>query len=85
VAVARLASVKPGIPECDQFVAAVATVLACEQMPLATRVQLGNETADFWSLPTAKLSTDMIKRMSAKCGQSLAALRQQAVGAGCKP
>jgi hypothetical protein len=83
-AVARLGQVKPGIPECDNFVTVVATVLVCERMPLATRVQLGNETADFWSLPTAKLTGDMIKRMAATCAQSLSALRQQAVGAGCK-
>jgi hypothetical protein len=54
-------------------------------MPLDRRVQLGAETADFWSLPTQNLPADAQKRMAAVCGQSLAALQQQAAGAGCMP
>ena len=52
-------------------------------MPLDTRVQLGTETADFWSLPTERLSADDRNRISAACGQSLTSLQQQAVGLGC--
>ena len=82
---ARLASLSVGIAECDRFVATVRSVLVCDAMPLDRRVQLGAETADFWSLPTQKLSADAQKRMAAVCGQSLASLQQQAAGAGCMP
>jgi hypothetical protein len=85
IAIARLANVKVGIAECDRFVTVVASVLGCEQMPLAQRVQLGNETADFWSLPTSKLPADAVQRMATVCGQSRASLEQQAGAAGCKP
>jgi hypothetical protein len=85
IAVARLSSLKVGIAECDQFVTRVSSVLGCEQMPLETRLQLGNETADFWSLPTARLSADALRRMSTVCGQSLAELEQRATDAGCTP
>jgi len=85
VAIGRLASLKVGIAECDRFVTVVASVLACEQMPIETRVELANETTDFWSLPTDRLSADAQRRMAIVCGQSLAALEQRAAGAGCKP
>ncbi len=85
IAVARLGTLKTGIAECDHFVAAVSSLLVCEQMPLATRVQLGNETADLWSLPTHRLSADALQRMATVCGQSLTQLQQRADGAGCKP
>jgi len=80
---ARLASLSVGIAECDRFVATVRSVLVCEAMPLDKRVQLGAETADFWSLPTQNLPPDAQHRMAAVCGQSLASLQQQAAGAGC--
>lgn len=85
VARARLANLQVGVAECDRFVAAVATTLTCEAMPLDTRVQLGNETADFWSLPTARLSAADLQRIGAVCGQSLASLEQQTVSYGCMP
>jgi hypothetical protein len=85
IAVARLANVKVGIQACDKFVTAVAGALTCEGMPLATRVQLGNETADFWSLPTTRLSADAINRMTTVCNESLATLEHQSQAAGCKP
>ncbi|MBS1118389.1 MAG: hypothetical protein H6Q90_617 [Deltaproteobacteria bacterium] len=85
IAAARLSSLQVGIAECDQFVAMVATVLGCEQMPLDARLRLGNETADFWSLPTDRLSADALRRMAAVCGRSLAELTQNATAAGCKP
>jgi hypothetical protein len=83
VARARLEQLHVGVPECDQFVTAVSSVLACEQMPIDTRVQLGNETAQFWSLPTDRLGADDLKRISDVCGQSLLSLEQQAAGVGC--
>lgn len=85
VARAKLADLAVGIAACDQFVAAVARVLTCEQMPLETRVQLGNETADFWSLPTHDLPTEARDRMSAVCETSRQALEHHAAGVGCLP
>lgn len=83
--VAKLATVTIGISECDRFVSAVSTVMSCRTMPLDTRVQLGNETADFWSLPTERLSMQAQLRMAQVCGKSLADLQQRAVAAGCMP
>jgi hypothetical protein len=82
---ARLASLAIGIPECDNFVIAVGRILACEEYPLAARIQLGNETVELWALPTtAKLPADAVKRMALVCDQSRGELEQRAVGAGCK-
>ena len=75
IAIARLHNIKVGIPECDQFVAQVTKVLRSEAVPIETRVQLGNDTADFWSLPTTKLSADAQKRMGVVCSESLAKLK----------
>jgi hypothetical protein len=83
IARARLDGLEVGVASCNRFVAAVASVLSCEQMPLDKRVQLGNETADFWDLPTHGLSEDVQKRMGDVCGASLAELEQQARDAGC--
>jgi hypothetical protein len=83
VARARLEQLQVGVPECDRFVAAVTTVLSCEPMPIEMRVELGNETAQFWSLPTSRLGADDVKRISDVCGQSLLELQQRAAGVGC--
>jgi hypothetical protein len=83
VAQARLQSLQVGIPACDQFITAVTTILTCEQVPIETRVQLGQETAEFWALPTARLGAEDLQRMSEVCGASLASLTSQAQGAGC--
>jgi len=85
VARARLEQLEVGVPECDRFVTAVSAVLACEAMPVDMRVTLGNETAQFWSLPTARLGADDLHRISEVCGQSLMTLEQQATGIGCLP
>lgn len=84
VAHARLEGLQVGVRECDDFVNAVASVLACEQVPIDVRVQLGQETADFWSLPTKRLAAEDVARMSTVCTQSLSSLLQQASEAGCK-
>jgi hypothetical protein len=84
-ALVKLSTLQVGIPECDQFVAAVAHVLVCEAMAIEVRAQLGAETADFWSLPTSGLPADAQLRMADVCGRSTAALEQQAAGAGCTP
>jgi hypothetical protein len=79
---ARLDALDVPVAECAQFVHSVRAVLTCEQMPLPSRVQLGNETADFWSLP-ADLPADAQQRIANACGASLARLRDQATGLGC--
>lgn len=78
--IARLSAMKVGIARCDDFVSAVASVMRCEQLPIETRVQLGAETADFWSLPTSGLPTDAQAKMDAACGESLAALERETAG-----
>jgi hypothetical protein len=83
IARARLESLQVGVGECDRFVAAVSQVLTCEQMPIEARVQLGNETADFWDLPKHGLSSDAQRRMTDACDASLTQLQQQAQDAGC--
>ncbi len=83
VARARLEQLEVGVPACDNFVTAVSAVLACEAMPIDMRVNLGNETAQFWSLPTARLQADDLQRISDVCGQSLLSLQQQSAGVGC--
>ena len=85
IAQARLTDLKVGVAECDSFVTAVARALGCEHMPLDQRAQLGNETADFWSLPTTNLPADAAARMATVCGESLAFLRKQVADAGCMP
>jgi len=85
MAIARLANLHVGIPECDNFVISVGRILACDEMPISTRVLLGNQTVDFWSLPVGnRLPADAIKRMAAVCDQTRGELEQRAVGAGCK-
>lgn len=83
IARARLEALQVGVGECDRFVAAVSAVLTCEQMPIEARVQLGNETAEFWDLPTQGLPEEAQRRMAEACGQSLHELQQQAQDAGC--
>lgn len=80
---ARLEQVKVGVPECDRFVSAVTTALTCERLSIDDRLQLGNETAEFWSLPTDRLSREDKLRISVVCGESLASLERQALDVGC--
>ena len=84
-ALVKLSALQVGIPECDRFVETVAQVLVCDAMAIEVRAQLGTETADFWSLPTAGLPADAQLRMADVCGRSTAALAQQAADAGCTP
>src|SRR5262249_22559336 len=83
IARTRLQLVQVGVGECDRFVAAVAIVLTCEQMPVEARLELGNQTAELWSLPTKGLPDDAQRRMAAVCSQSLADLQREAQDAGC--
>lgn len=83
--VVRLKALQVGILNCDRFVQAVSSVMSCPGMTAAVRIQLGNETADFWSLSTSKLSIEDRARIAAACGESLQALQQQTVDVGCMP
>jgi len=83
VARLRLRALQIGVGECDRFVAEVDNLMSCEQVPIDTRVMLGNQTAELWDLPTEKLSTEIQQRMADACGASLAELEQQAAGVGC--
>lgn len=81
---AKVAAMQTGIPACDDFISTVGRVLACDYMPIDARLQLGNDTADSWALPTSRLPADAIKRMTLICDTSRQDLEQRAVGAGCK-
>lgn len=80
---AKVTAIQTGIPACDDYHQVLAKVLACEYMPITTRIQLGIEAAE-WSLPTSRLSPDTVKRMSQVCDQTRSELEQRAVGVGCK-
>lgn len=83
IARARLSILAVGVAECDRFVVAVSAALGCEAMSIETRVQLGNETAEFWDLPTNGLSAEAHQRMASVCGESLSALEAEVKTAGC--
>ena len=85
IIVARLANLKVGIAECDRFVSTVSSAMSCNGLSLDQRHDLGNETADFWSLPTKNLPPDAVPRMVRVCTESLQALQQQVAAAGCMP
>jgi len=85
IIVARLANLRVGIAECDRFVTTVSSAMSCEGLELAKRHDLGNETAEFWSLPTKNLPPDAVQRMVRVCSESLEALQQQVAAAGCMP
>lgn len=85
IARARLATMKVGVDECDRFIQAVGSVLTCEAMSLDARVQLGNEAADVWSLPTARLSPEAHARMATTCETSRHSLEKRVQEAGCMP
>ncbi len=83
VAKARLEQLSVGIESCDRFVAAVTTILACDGLSIEMRLQLGNETAQFWSLPTDRLAPDDRQRMSQVCVTSLETLAKETAPVGC--
>lgn len=77
--VARLANVHAGIPECDEFIAAVARAFTCAAIPLEDRMLLGATAADFSPMHSTRAS----QRMAQVCSHSLSSLRQQVAIAGC--
>lgn len=82
--VARLRQLHVNIPACDKLIAAFVTVLTCDRVAFAQRVELGNETADFWQLPD-KLPPDATARMASACEQSFVELRARVGESGCMP
>lgn len=83
VARARLEQLNVGIADCDRFVNAVTSALGCDGLPLEVRLQLGNETAHFWSLPTERLAPDDRQRMSQVCVSSFETLAKETAPVGC--
>ena len=84
VAVARLRVLHTNIPDCDQLIGAFVTVLTCDTVPFQQRVELGNETADFWQLPD-KLPPAASQRMATACSDSLVELKARVGNSGCMP
>jgi hypothetical protein len=83
VARARLQQLSVGIDTCDRFVNAVTTLLGCDGLSIEMRLQLGNETAQFWSLPTDRLGAADRQRMSQVCVDSLQTLARETAPVGC--
>ncbi|HEY4242662.1 MAG TPA: hypothetical protein VGM88_22755 [Kofleriaceae bacterium] len=80
----QLSTLSVGIAECDHFVASVAHVLGCEAMPVDERLDLGQETASFWSLPTEKLPVSARDRMTRTCTDARTRLELHATQLGCQ-
>jgi len=78
----RLASMHVGVEACDRLFATAHAFLACDQIPLETRAQVGPQIADSWNLPD-KLPPDAQARMATVCSSSRETLLQQAVAVGC--
>lgn len=82
--VAKLKALHVGIPDCDLLIGALVAVLTCDRLAFEQRVELGNGTADFWSLPD-KLPAAAATRMATVCNQSLVELKAQVSESGCMP
>lgn len=85
ISAAKLEVLRVGVAECEAFLTSVRRALVCKAMALETRVVLGAETADFWSLPTDGLPADAQQKMAQVCKKSLAALEEEIVAVGCMP
>ena len=79
----RLTTISVGITTCDQFVKEVARVMDCTRLTLNDRILLGSETAEAWSLSTARLTIQDRVRMSGVCGRSLDDLHKHATQQSC--
>lgn len=71
----RLVQLQVGITSCDEFVQQVAQFMDCANVTPEQRIQLGNETADAWSLSVARLSIQDKVRMAGACKNSLDSLK----------
>ena len=83
VAVAKLKALHVGIPDCDQLIGAFVTVLTCDKLAFAQRLEIGNN-ADFWALPE-KLPPEMAARMASSCKGWYVELKAQVGESGCMP
>jgi hypothetical protein len=79
----KLATVTVGIASCDQFVQEVVRVMDCEGISLPQRILLGTETAEAWSISTARLTISDKARMGTVCGKSLDKLQKHATNQSC--
>jgi hypothetical protein len=79
----RLAALQIGITSCDEFVQAVGKFMDCDRVDVDARIQLGNETADAWSLSVARLSLADKVRMAGACKNSLQSLKHHAQQNAC--
>jgi hypothetical protein len=85
ISVAKLESLRVGVAACDAFITAIQRALACAAMSVETRVSLGAETADFWSLPSSGLPASAQQKMSEVCDRSRAVVEDEILAAGCMP
>lgn len=85
LSIAKLQTLKVGVPACDAFVSVVQRALACTAMSVETRVALGAETVDFWSLPTNNLPEEARQKMSDVCQRTRGKLEAEILAAGCMP
>ena len=85
ISVAKLESLRVGVAACDAFITAVRRALACAAMAVETRVSLGPETADFWSLPSSGLPASAQQKMSDVCARSRTVVEDEILAAGCMP
>lgn len=85
ISAAKLELLQVGVPACEAFLITVRRALACVAMPIEMRVQLGAETADFWSLPSSGLPPSAQQKMSDVCNRSQAKLADEVVAQGCQP
>jgi len=79
----QLESLHLDIAECDRFIGAVRTVIACKDAPIRPRAELALEASDVWSLPTHDLPPNIAARMAAACTAQLAELEK--LDSPCKP
>jgi hypothetical protein len=85
ISAAKIEGLRVGVAECEAFLTAVRRALVCRAMAMETRVALGAETADFWSLPSAGLPPEAQQKMALVCRKSLVALEEEIVSVGCMP
>ncbi len=81
--VTKLGALQVGIASCDRFVAAVARFMDCPALDADSRIQLGNETVEAWSLPMHKVSLQDKAKLAGACTQSLESLKRHATDLAC--
>jgi hypothetical protein len=79
----QLSRLTVGAAVCDQFIATVAGVMACEAMPIDDRIELGTTTLQMWEAPAHGFPAAATARLNAVCGASMAKLQASAASAGC--